>query len=183
MSSSISDGFKHGAKSNHGIAFEDTYQCGPVSVSVSTPTKALHDLIEANFSLYNVRWTETEADLRLEVQESDATREMLDGNYLVLQRTNVNVTENGLLATSPSGASAVFTAAENRWILSVPYGPLEIWPITDLEHLLSLVVSHAWRQLGWVPLHVGAVTNGSDCAILCATSGGGQNDTYGGHDS
>jgi hypothetical protein len=154
--------------------FKDTYQCGPVVVSVSTPTKALRDLIATNFSLYNVAWTEVEAHLCLEVQESDATCEMLAGNYLMAQRTNVDATETGLYATSPSGASAIFTTTENRWSLTVPYGPLEIWPVTDLEHLLSLVLSNAWRQLGWTPMHVGAITSGKICGILCATSGGGK---------
>ncbi len=154
--------------------FKNTYQCGPVAISVSVPTRALYDIIHANFRLYNVSWTETEALISLDVQESDEICEMVAGNYLTAQRTNVDATETGLYATSPSGASAIFYTAENRWTLTIPSGPLEIWPITDLEHLLSLIVSNAWRQLGWVPLHVGAVTNGSVCAILCATSGGGK---------
>jgi len=154
--------------------FEDIFFCGPVAITVTTPTKTLQDIISRNFNLFNAPWEETEAHISLAVREADAPCEMLSGNYLMAQRTNVDITETGLYATSPSGASAVFINRKNRWTLTVPHGPLEIWPITDLEHLLSLVVSTAWRQSGWVPLHAGAVTNGSTCAILCATSGGGK---------
>ena len=150
--------------------FKDAYQCGPVEVCVLTPTEALREIIAANFNLYNVPWSETEARIDLDVFESDEPCGMLSGNYLTAQRTNVDATETGLSATSPSGARAAFSSKENRWTLTVPSGPLEIWPLTDMEHLLSLVLSTTWRQTGWVPMHAGAVTNGTACAMLCATS-------------
>lgn len=154
--------------------FTDIYQCGPVEIRVATPTSLLRETIHANFNLYNVPWGEPEGTVELEVEETSAPCVMLSGNYLTAQRTNVDLIERGLAATSPSGACASYSAAENKWSLSVPPGPLEIWPMTDLEHLLSLIVTTAWRSLGWVPLHAGTITDGKSCAILCATSGGGK---------
>jgi len=151
-----------------------SYKCGPIEVTVTTPTEELREKIEYNFNLYNVPWPETEARIRLRIKESDTPCKMLTGNYLTAQRTNVDITDYGLAATSPSGASAVFRSQESSWLMTVPPGPLEIWPITDIEHLLSLVVSTAWRRAGWVPLHAGAVIKRATCAILCATSGGGK---------
>lgn len=154
--------------------YEKLYRCGPAEVGVLTPTRALCDIIDANLTLYNVPWKEIETRIHLELMETRAPCEMLAGSYLTAQRIRVDATRAGLAATSPSGASAFYDKNALRWTLFVPKGTLTTWPKTDIEHLISLVVTTAWRQSGWVPLHAGAVADGNVCALLCATSGGGK---------
>ncbi len=44
----------------------------------------------------------------------------------------------------------------------------------DIEDLVGLALTTAWRGLGLVPVHAGAVVHNGACALLCAPSGGGK---------
>jgi hypothetical protein len=48
------------------------------------------------------------------------------------------------------------------------------WVLTDMESLISLVLTEGWRSAGWVPVHAAAIIRNGICAVMCAESGGGK---------
>ena len=56
----------------------------------------------------------------------------------------------------------------------VPRSSSDPWVLTDIESLLSLVLTEGWRAEGWIPLHAAAVVRFDTCALICAESGGGK---------
>ena len=56
----------------------------------------------------------------------------------------------------------------------VPRASSDPWVLTDIESLLSLVLTEGWRETGWIPLHSAAVVINDTCALICTESGGGK---------
>ena len=152
----------------------DRYTCGPLEILVAAETNTLRRKIADTLDLYNVEWDEPLTQWQIEICESDIAAPLGAGDYLLCARMNVDLVGNQLFATCPSGAQALCDRDTRRWTMLVPRASTDPWVLTDIESLLSLVLTEGWRELGWVPLHSGAVVLNDVCALICAESGGGK---------
>lgn len=104
---------------------------------------------------------------------------MVTGSWLCCLGIHANKTANGLYATCRSGAFGYSDPALEAWNLYMPQrlARRETAPADqddNLEDLLELVLTTAWRRGGWIPLHAGAVVRDARCAIIAAPSRGGK---------
>lgn len=152
----------------------DRYKCGPLEILVAAETETLRRKIADTLDLYNVEWAEPLTQWQIEIGESDSVSPLGAGEYLQCARMHVELTGNQLLATCPSGAQAMCDPHTRRWTMLVPRASNDPWVLTDIESLLSLVLTEGWRAEGWIPLHAAAVVRHDTCALICAESGGGK---------
>jgi hypothetical protein len=152
----------------------DRYACGPLEILVAAETETLRAKIADVLDLYNVEWPEPLSPRQIEIRESDSTAALGNGDYLLCARMNVDVIGGELVATCPSGPQAARDADGRRWTMLVPRGSTDPWVLTDIESLLSLVLTEGWRDEGWVPVHAATAILEERCAIICAESGGGK---------
>jgi hypothetical protein len=150
------------------------YDCGPVKITLNTQLLAIQAKVAEICELYDVQWDQPHLAVTLNIVEQRQNPQSSSGNYLTCTRMQVDAHDDGLQATFESGAFCTFSPGENRWDFFVPPGPPTGLLLVSIEDLMTLVLTTSWRQLGWVPLHAGAVTKGNTCAILCAPSGGGK---------
>ncbi len=154
--------------------------CGPVVLDVTAETPRLHQRAVAELGQFTSRWPAPCPTVPVRLQVATAPAAMLAGTFLHCRETNVDKTPSGLAATCVSGASGRYDAARRRWSLdfpvSRPASPAGVSTVDDahMEDLLELVLTTAWRESGWVPLHAGAVARDGRCAILAAPSRGGK---------
>lgn len=152
------------------------HQCGPVAVAVRSHDEVLRDVANGALDLCGRRWPETTRSASIELhRRNDKARST--GRFLSCARMRVDRSERTFTASTASGMVAhgtVGTVAD-RWLIHVPEGLAFGEPeIGDVEDLVGLACTIAWRSAGWIPLHAGAVMYGSACMILCAPSGGGK---------
>ena len=152
----------------------DRYKCGPLEILLAAETETLRRKIADTLDLYNVEWTEPLTQWQIEIGETDSIPPLGPGEYLQCARMHVELTGNQLVATCPSGAHAVGDPHTRRWTMLVPRSSSDPWVLTDIESLLSLVLTEGWRAEGWIPLHAAAVVRFDTCALICAESGGGK---------
>jgi hypothetical protein len=151
-------------------------QCGPLDVAVASRDDLLTALATQALDLFGRRWPQTTRSASIELRRAtNASR--ATGRFLTCARMLVDRSEHCFFASTLSGmvAHGSIGAGADRWEILVP-PDLEMREpeIGDIEDLLGLACTVAWRTEGWVPLHAGAVTRGEVCAILCAPSGGGK---------
>lgn len=125
-------------------------------------------------NIYTAAWEDCPGHCRVDLWPGDPHPGMVAGNWLRTGRTHVDAVPNGILATCLSGLHGRYDRSGARWSITLPPGPIDIWRLTDVEHLMSLVLTTGWRELGWVPLHAGTAVRDGACALLCAPSGGGK---------
>lgn len=141
---------------------------------MSAGTAVLRDKIADQLGLFNVRWDGPLEPVVLDAGERGPISEPRQGTYLKCARMSVDVEEDRIVATSPSGAWCEYSESRGAWHLGVPPGCDDPWILIDIESLLTLVLTVGWRRLGWVPLHVAGLVKEKRCAVLCAESGGGK---------
>ncbi len=147
-----------------------SFPCGPLALHLTAANARLRDRVAAVLDLFTARWEPPATAVELRVIEAEPPAAMARGTYLTCGRMHVDGDADALYATALSGASCRW-AAGAPWTIAVPSGG----PIPDdIEELLSLLLTTTWRQLGWVPLHAGAVVRDGCCALVTATSGGGK---------
>jgi hypothetical protein len=153
-----------------------TRRCGPVAVAVSSLDEALCDVANAALDLCGRRWPETARSASIELRRQDNELRS-SGRFLSCARMRVDRLDRTFTASTQSGMVARGTIgdATDRWEIHVPVGLDFGEPeIGDVEDLVGLACTIAWRSAGWIPVHAGAVARGEKCAILCAPSGGGK---------
>jgi len=151
-----------------------SFRCGPLAIIVRAQDQALHDKVADTLNLYDVAWPPPATAVHIDVRETDRRAGTLAGTYLECARMRVDATPAGLSATCRSGAHGAFSAKRQRWTITVPLSNGEGGVPEDVEDLVGLVLTTSWRRAGWVPMHAGAVSRGSCCAMLAAPSGGGK---------
>jgi hypothetical protein len=156
-----------------GTAVSDTFFCGPLEVIVAGFPSALRAKVADSLTLNNVSWEAPHLRVDLTLAAAHPPAAMVAGTLLVCGRMHVDSSERGLYATSRSGSSCWFDASNHRWTIAVPPTANGAVPY-DVEDLVGLVLTTSWRQLGWAPMHAGAVVRDGRCALLCAPSGGGK---------
>src|SRR5581483_7687008 len=154
------------------------YPCGPLSIQLISDNTEWHARAADVLRLYT-HWQTSHPSLTIHIHTTEHTAPMLTGNFLRCVGLHVDKTALGLEATCRSGASAHFNASLYRWDIYMPQRFLDratVPPDIDdnLEDLLELVLTTAWRQFGWIPLHAGAVVQDARCAIITAPSRGGK---------
>ena len=154
----------------------DLYQCGPVQIQLTSDTPEWYDRAAGVLALYT-RWEGAPPSLSVHIHTGEYNAAMTPGDYLRTMAVHVDKTATGLYATSRSGACARQIASLQRWDIFMPsrYAGGGLSAVDDnLEDLLELVLTTAWRQAGWIPLHAGAVVQDMRCAIVTAPSRGGK---------
>ncbi len=150
------------------------HRCGPLAVDLAGGRGPELERARLTLEIYSPAWDACPGRYRLEMVAGAPHSGMSAGSWLRTARMHVDATATGMRATCLSGSDVSFDRASGRWQISLPPGPVDIWRLTDVEHMLSLVLTTGWRELGWVPVHAGTVTRDGTCAILCAPSGGGK---------
>ena len=153
-----------------------TFCCGPLTLQLTVEHPALAARCAEVLALFDVPWPcPMPVAVHVAVANDSAPPPATPAEatlFLEARRMRVTHHRSELFAACASGATAHFTPASNRWQLEVPEPEAE--ERVDLEDLFSLVLTTGWRQVGWTPLHAGAVSKANCCAILCAPSGGGK---------
>ena len=151
------------------------YPCGPLDVCIVSDPIGAETCLRGALDLFTAPWLGPRT--RLEIALDRPGLPAAGGpDYLHTARMRVRSFARGVAAHCESGATACSDdIASMRWTIGVPAGGPDIWTMTDLENLVSLVLSTAWRALGWTPFHAGLVLRpGGAAALLCAPSGGGK---------
>ncbi len=152
------------------------YLCGPVRVQIDQDPLGFVSRLEPALDLYTAPWEGPRVDLSLVLAPADSVSPAMVAPYLDAARMVVFRTAGGLAARCDSGATVRWESQTGQWQVGVPPPPADIWSTTDLENLVSLILTTAWRGLGWTPFHAGLVARGEagPAAMLCAPSGGGK---------
>ena len=152
----------------------NVFSCGPLSVTVTAHDQDLYNRITESLELFDVIWDKPRLPVAIDVRKTEVAANMLMGNYLNCARMNVDATSTGLHATCVSGSSGFYRFKHDQWSISVLYGIPELEISSDIDNLVTLVLTTSWRRLGWIPLHSGGVVRENCCAILSAPSGAGK---------
>ena len=98
------------------------------------------------------------------------------GLFLEANQMLVDPLPDGLRATTSSGASLSgrFRSGGEAWQMSVPnqIATAERW--SEVEDLVTVVLTTGWRRAGWVPFHGAALIRGDHGVLVCAGGMGGK---------
>jgi hypothetical protein len=149
---------------------------GPLRITYRVPAGPLGDLIGATLSLYDVAWPDAHREVELACRVDDAPLAGARGDYLEAAQMLVDTTPAGLRATTTRGGNldGTFGDAGESWSMGISSQIIAAEAWSDVEDLLSLVLTTGWRRAGWVPLHAAGLSDGSRGVIVCATGGGGK---------
>lgn len=153
------------------------YRAGPVEIRVESDDDALMSVATNALALFSTRWDVHSRDVVVQLRRKAPARPAAIGTFLLCGRMNVDRYDDGFVATARSGMVAIgrTDVPPHRWIVDVPPTLEMDEPAAgDIEDMLSLALTVAWRDAGWQAVHAGAVTNGSRTLLLCAPSGGGK---------
>jgi hypothetical protein len=163
--------------------------CGPVALGVSAETAALRHRALAELEQFTARWDDPVGVVRVHLHATDDPVGLGEGRFLHCAGVRVDRTPSALLATCRSGASGVYQVARRRWDLYIPRACVAETALPrdggaalaaddccedNVEDLLELILTTAWREAGWIPLHAGAVVQERRCALLLAPARGGK---------
>lgn len=155
-----------------------TFGAGPLDVCVESDDDEVLRIAIAALELFSTQWKERRSTVGIAFRRRAPARERARGTYLTCARMTVDCDdEGGFAATALSGIAAAgsMDAEGGRWTVDVPPSlEFDEAAAGDIEDLIALVLTVAWRDCGWQPVHAGAVTNGSRTLMLCAPSGGGK---------
>ena len=152
----------------------EEYRCGPLGVRITGFDCAEFRRVRRTLDIYSARWSVCSKGYKVDLLLGAPHPGMLAGDWLKTARTHVDSVPQGLRATCLSGLHGCYDHSDSRWTITIPPGPADIWHLTDVDDLVSLVLTTGWRELGWVPVHAGAVVRNGSCVLLCAPSGGGK---------
>jgi hypothetical protein len=145
-----------------------------VSVALHAETPRLFERASAPLSLYNVAWPEPFHAVDVSVANTYETSEPAAGHFITCARMTVDSTQADLYASCHSGSTCHFRAEEQRWSIAIPHRHSDAQIREDLVDFLNLTLTESWRRLGWAPLHAASIVGEKNCALLCATAGGGK---------
>lgn len=155
----------------------DSYPCGPVNLRVAAERQEWRVQAASMLGSYPIEAGESGPVTTIYLRSSEGPTTMTAGKFLRTRNIHVDRTRTGIVATCHSGVWAQSNAALDCWTVSIPprppYCAQESFDANVLD-LLELVLTTAWRQAGWIPLHAAAVAKGDRCAILAAPSFGGK---------
>ncbi|MBV9269968.1 MAG: hypothetical protein JO165_02660, partial [Candidatus Eremiobacteraeota bacterium] len=152
------------------------YTAGPVEIVIDSNDPAVSAVAENALRLFSTPWTRCTRSIfvRLVRERSEL---VCSGTYLTCARASIDREGTAFRATAISGITGTGETSGNRdrWRISIPpelrFGEAESG---DIEDLLLLALTVAWRAASWEPVHAAAVAKGDRCILLCAPSGGGK---------
>lgn len=150
---------------------------GPVRIRIDCDDDDIARVAANALELFSMRWGTHSIDASIVFRRGGAARAAASGTYLRCARMDVDRCENEFAVSSLSGIAATGTTGTplHRWVVHVPQSlTFDEASAGDIEDVISLVLTVAWRECGWQPVHAGAVTNGTRTLLLCAPSGGGK---------
>jgi hypothetical protein len=166
---------------------EAIVHCGPVAVGVTAETTVLRERMLAELDQFTSRWTDPGAMVRVSLYATDDSAVAGEGRFLHCSAMRVDRTRSGLVATCRSGSSGSYDAAQRRWELRIRTAPIATPDIDtpgaglagtaaedNVEDLLELILTTAWRDVGWIALHAAGVVDDGRCALLMAPARGGK---------
>lgn len=168
------------------------YPCGPVQLVIDYEDASLRDALYPLLSQYDAPWGEQTSTIRVVVErrcQCDDANELdrefppphvagakPSGLYLESYRLRVKRDGHRLLSLSNVGVWMEFDAESGSARIVVSAHP--DWPtvVEEVEQQFVLLLTRAWAQAGWTPLHAGTLVppNGDRCALICAASGTGK---------
>lgn len=162
-------------------------QCGPITLELTAETEPLRTRARAVLAAFTAHWGAAGPPTRVELRMTSTPADMGAGRVLSCSDLRVDHTSAGLMATCRSGGFGHYDPARRSWVLHIhklvepprlpasdPDAPQEVWLGDSVEDLLELVLTTAWREVGWIPLHAGAVVDEDRCALLTAPAKGGK---------
>lgn len=147
--------------------------CGPVAIGIVADTPALRQRALAELEPFTSGWTGPRPLIRVDLRATGADTAMGEGRFLRCVNTRVDTTSAGLIATCRSGSSGIYQAARRHWHLDIRAAS-GAWADDYVDDLVELILTTAWREVGWIPLHAGGVAIGRRCALLLAPTSGGK---------
>lgn len=158
-------------------AFDDQAElcCGPLSVRVrAADTELLTQTLNC-LRLISAPWNPPYRPVDV-VLKRGPLHGCAIGTFLECARMNVDLRGDSVSASTMLGlhAKATLQPDSERWEVSVPNIPFCESLTSDLEDVLSLILTTGWRRAGWVPVHAAAVEKDGRCVMICAPSGCGK---------
>lgn len=150
-------------------------RCGPLSVRINSSDTELLTQSLNSLRLISAPWNPPYRPVEV-VLKRGSLKGCARGTFLECARMNVDVRDDSVWASTILGlhAEATLLPDRERWELGVPNLRFCESLISDLEDLLSLILTTGWRRAGWVPVHAAAVEKDGCCVMLCAPSGCGK---------
>jgi len=152
------------------------YTAGPLEIVIDSDDSAVLAIAANALRLFSTPWIKCTRTVFVRfVRESSAAH--CSGTYLMCGRSAIDSNGSTFSARAISGIAATGETGGLRddWRISVPpqlrFGEAESG---DIEDVLLLALTVAWRACGWEPVHAAAAAKGDGCILLCAPSGGGK---------
>lgn len=154
------------------------FRCGPVSIQLNSAAPEWRERAAQVLGLYDHR-NGQQPPIRVHIHCAAHDAVLGKGSFLRCAGLHVDKTPDGLYASCRSGAYAYLDSSLQSWDIFMPqrFMGREVTLADEddnLEDLLELVLTTAWRQADWIPLHAGAVVRDSTCALVTAPSRGGK---------
>lgn len=162
---------------------EAVVYCGPIMLGISADSAPLLQRARTVLEPFTARWTDACPLIRVHLCMTTEHALMGVGRFLHCANVRVDRTATGLVATCRSGAIGVYDSSRRAWSLHVHTlsgfasrtdAAEDTWVGDSVEDLFELVLTTAWRDVGWIALHAGAVVDGPRCALLTAPAKGGK---------
>jgi hypothetical protein len=152
------------------------FACGPLDVTLRAQDPDLCAKIAETLELYDFTWPPPRRPVSIAARRSNAFVPAATGSFLHCARMLVDSTNDGLRASTTSGAraSARFDATGETWHITVSDDLVDSGKLEEIEDVLSLVLTSGWRRGGWTPIHGAAVVKDQRCVVICAPTGGGK---------
>jgi hypothetical protein len=153
----------------------DRFPCGPLELVVATESAFLRKVAAKSLTLFDAEWPLPRSPVNVRIEEVHQPARMVPGNYLALDRMNVDLIPSGLRATCILGSCMFYGREVDQWVMQIPREINPAWHIqTEVDDLLMLILTVSWRKIGWVAIHAGCITRSNTCAMLAASSGAGK---------
>ena len=155
----------------------DEFSCGPLRLLLHSDDVGIRKLCTGALELYTCVWPYRHYEVDIWAgRQSSVPPPAAAGNYLRCARMTVDAVRDGLYASTKSGiyATGALHAPSHCWNLQVPHVELSEPARGDIEDIVGLALTTAWREQGWIPLHAAALAKQNRCILLCASSGGGK---------
>lgn len=152
------------------------FTAGPLEVVLECDDGAILALASNALRLFSTPWPVLSR--RIVVHLIRESRPLdCSGTYLTCARSRIDRSDSLFCASAISGITATgkTSGARDEWRISVPpqlrFGEAESG---DIEDVILLALTVAWRAAGWEPVHAAAAAKDGRCVLLCAASGGGK---------
>lgn len=152
------------------------FTAGPLEVVLECHDRALLAIASNALRLFSTPWSTVSRRIVVQLVRESRERDC-SGTYLTCARSRIDRRACAFTVSAISGITAAgdISGLRDDWRISIPpqlhFGEAESG---DIEDILLLALTVAWREAGWEPVHAAAAAKDGRCVLLCAASGGGK---------